>query len=105
MRELENLIEHGFVLCPAGLIRPDHLPLARMTVPDESPRRHRTALQDAEREEILRALAENDGNRLETARALGIHKTTLFRKVKKLGIVLPKGDGRSHPKSGGPGKP
>ena len=105
VRELENLIEHGFVLCPAGLIRPDHLPLTRMTVPDESPRRHRTALQDAEREEILRALAENDGNRLETARALGIHKTTLFRKVKKLGIVLPKGDGRSHPKSGEPGKP
>ena len=100
VRELENLIEHGFVLCPAGLIRPEHLPLARMTVPDAPHRSHRTVLQDAEREEILRALAQNDGNRLETARALGIHKTTLFRKIKKLGIALPRSDGRSHPDAG-----
>jgi len=101
VRELENLIEHGFVLCPAGLIRPEHLPTEQLVVPERTPGSHRTVLQETEREEILRHLEENDGNRLATARALGIHKTTLFRKIKKLGISLPKKDGRSRPEGGG----
>jgi DNA-binding NtrC family response regulator len=37
----------------------------------------------------------NDYSRLAAARELGIHKSTLFRKIKKLGITLPKRDGRS----------
>ena len=105
VRELENIIEHGFVLCPAGMIRPDHLPLGQVTLPEARPSSHRALLEEAERAEILRVLAENDGNRLETARALGIHKTTLFRKIKKLEIVLPKGDGRSHPDRASPDGP
>ncbi len=95
VRELENLLEHGFVLCPAGMIRPEHLPLDQLTTPDGTRKSHRTMLEEAERDEILRSLAGNDGNRSETARALGIHKTTLYRKIKKLGIVLPTKDGRS----------
>jgi transcriptional regulator of acetoin/glycerol metabolism len=33
--------------------------------------------------------------RLKTAKDLGIHQTTLFRKIRKLGIALPYTDGRS----------
>ena len=100
VRELENLVEHGFVLCPAGLIRPEHLPLGPNSVSDRGRSSHRTILEEAEREGILRTLEENDGNRLATARALGIHKTTLFRKIKKLGIAPPRKNGRSGRKSG-----
>jgi transcriptional regulator with PAS, ATPase and Fis domain len=100
VRELENIIEHGFVLCPAGLIRPEHLPLDRLPEAESPPRSGCSALEEAERDQIIRTLAENDGNRLATARALGIHKTTLFRKMKKLGIVPPGKDGRSRKKDG-----
>jgi DNA-binding NtrC family response regulator len=53
-------------------------------------------VQEYEKQLISQALRRNQWNRLETARELGIHKTTLFRKIHKLGIRLPAGkDGRS----------
>jgi DNA-binding NtrC family response regulator len=44
-------------------------------------------------------LERNNWNRQATARDLGIHKTTLFRKIKRLDIKLPKRDGRMPAKS------
>jgi transcriptional regulator with PAS, ATPase and Fis domain len=45
---------------------------------------------------VLRAALERNAfNRLAAAKELGIHKTTLFRRMKKLGISLPERDGRS----------
>ncbi len=44
---------------------------------------------------IRAALERNDYNRLAAARDLGIHKTTLFRRMKKLGIPFPPRDGRT----------
>ena len=95
VRELENIIEHAFVLCAGGMIQPDHLP-------DELQPRTRIArretmdlLSEYEKDLILSALQKNRWNRLRTAKDLGIHKTTLFRKIRKLGIDLPETDGRS----------
>ena len=100
VRELENVIEHGFVLCPTGLIRPEHLPLDRLSSPPESPGRGaRGLLDELEREETMLALEESGGNRVQAARALGIHKTTLFRRIKRLGIIPPRSDGRSKRKA------
>lgn len=44
---------------------------------------------------IHAALSRNSFNRLAAARDLGIHKTTLFRRMKRLGIALPEEDGRN----------
>jgi len=44
---------------------------------------------------IRAALERNAFNRLAAARDLGIHKTTLYRRLKKLGILLPDQDGRT----------
>ncbi|MBT3327860.1 MAG: hypothetical protein HN396_16670 [Gemmatimonadales bacterium] len=44
---------------------------------------------------IEEALARNNYNRLALARELGIHKSTLYRKIKTLDIKLPKLDGRT----------
>jgi len=95
VRELENIIEHGFVLCPGGLIQTNHMP-KELQPGLTSPKRDTLHLvNEYEKELILNALRKNRWNRLQTARELGIHKTTLFRKIRKLGIDLPKKDGRS----------
>lgn len=97
IRELENIIEHAFVLCAEGRIEPRHLPedfVARVPT-----RTKRGGMSDTvramETHTIREALRRNGYNRLATARELGIHKSTLFRKMKALGIPLPDEDGRS----------
>ena len=90
IRELENFIEHAFILCPGGMIRPEHLPdelqehggSTTRTVPAKS-------FSDVEAQFIWEALVRNDFNRVATAREMGVHKTTLWRKMKKLGIEAP----------------
>lgn len=99
IRELENAIEHAFILCPDALIQPAHLP------EHLQPRRQAPAPADAgdiqaarrsaEARSIIDALERNHYNRQAAARELGIHKSTLFRKIKTLGIALPETDGRS----------
>lgn len=42
-----------------------------------------------EKQAILTTLEQHNYNRQAAARALGIHKTTLYRKIKSLGINLP----------------
>ncbi len=97
VRELENVIEHAFVLCADGYVLPRHLP------PAFSGRARRAgghstlqaAVRATEEAAILDALARNGDNRDAAARDLGIHRSTLFRKVKELDIPLPETDGRS----------
>ncbi|MFH1155984.1 MAG: sigma 54-interacting transcriptional regulator [Pseudomonadota bacterium] len=97
IRELENIIEHAFVLCPEGHIRPEHLPgfLARETRPDMALSFRDDPVKSAEIQLILSTLKKNNYNRKASARDLGIHKSTLFRKIDRLGIPLPAIDGRS----------
>ena len=49
----------------------------------------------SEKETIVQALKQNKYNRLAAAKELGIHKSTLFRKLKKYQIILPEIDGRT----------
>ena len=97
IRELENIIEHAFVLCPDGIIEPVHLPDSGMPQVTNITKNNTTgiSLKTVEAQLILDALKQNSYNRLAAARDLGMHKSTLFRKIKTLGIVLPKVDGRS----------
>lgn len=97
VRELENVIEHAFALCQTALITLEHLP-AHM-IPDEvtRPIRGGSTLQQAEANAIFEALQRNNWNRLSAADELGIHKTTLWRKIRKLSIELPDRDGRNSP--------
>ncbi len=102
IRELENIIEHAFVLCRNGEIKVDHLPASAMREPEMGaaagePADYRSATAASEKETIIKALARNGYNRSAAAASLGIHKSTLFRKIKKLNIVLPTLDGRSRP--------
>jgi len=89
VRELENIVEHAFVLCPGGLIEPRHLPEHLWQGPDTGGKIGSGALRDVEAQAILEALSRHGWNRTAAARELGIHKTTLWRKMKRLGIKLP----------------
>jgi len=90
IRELENIIEHSFVLCRENLIQPQHLPdylRPRKEIPETSVG---LTLEELEKRFIREALIRNNWNRTITAKELGIHKTTLWRKMKKLGLGLTK---------------
>jgi PAS domain S-box-containing protein len=103
IRELENVIERAFITCRGGSIQIGHLPeeLSGRTPSARHSCDMRTAHQILEAQAIRAALERNRFNRLATARDLGIHKTTLFRKMKQLGIAPPDQDGRSRPKPKG----
>ena len=91
IRDLENAIEHAFVLCNDGIIRAEHLP-ERLTHPGTdtkptTPTGADTPLKSAERDLLVTTLDRFDGHRGQTAAALGIDKSTLWRKMKKFGLL------------------
>ena len=91
VRELENIIEHAFVMCKGDMIELRHLPPELVDWSKEAPLEENVAdgpLQRAEAESIRKALERNRGNRLRTARELGIDRSTLWRKIKRYGIVV-----------------
>jgi PAS domain S-box-containing protein len=97
VRELENTIERAFILCHDGPIRIAHLP-GELTAHSSSTTAGsdvRSAHDLLDAQAIRSALKRNQYNRMATARELGIHKTTLYRKMKRLGITPPAQDGRS----------
>ena len=91
VRELQNIIEHAFILCKLGLIEPHHLPENLCLPRDmESPGKNETMnMKDLEAVFITNMLRRHQWNRIKTAKALGIHKSTLFRKIKTLHIQIP----------------
>ncbi|HQN01285.1 MAG TPA: sigma 54-interacting transcriptional regulator, partial [Candidatus Hydrogenedentes bacterium] len=79
IRELENIIEHAFVLCAANKdidipCLPDYL--ARRAHPDTGPVPMGDARKALEAQLILETLERNHGNRQAAARELGMHKST-----------------------------
>ncbi len=91
VRELENIIEHAFVLCRGGLIKMEHLPphLRAEKTPEGILQSKGQTLQAMETAMIREALRRHKGNRTKAALDLGIDASTLFRKLKHLGIDMP----------------
>jgi PAS domain S-box-containing protein len=92
IRELENTIEHCFVLCNGEIIQVEHLPKriksfvnTEMEKPSLSKANN---FKDVEKELIISVLNQNNWNRTKSAKELGVDASTLWRKMKKLGIRL-----------------
>ncbi len=88
IRELENFVERAVILSKGPALR---APLSELTVPklEQTPAQDSPTLESAEREQILSALREAKGmiGGLDGAAArLGLKRTTLNSKLKKLGI-------------------
>ena len=97
VRELENVIEHAFVLCSEGLIERAHLPrqLASVTSRPATKSGVASTLRAVESHAIRDALRRHHNSRCAAARELGIHRATLYRKMRALEITPPLTDGRS----------
>ena len=84
IREVENIMQHAFVMCKGSVIQTSHLPLglgAMGSVADEP-----CTLAEMEERAIREALLSHDGNRTAAARQLAIDPSTLYRKMKRLGL-------------------
>jgi PAS domain S-box-containing protein len=89
IRELENAVEHAFVLCNGPQIREEHLPqdlLNRARAGTVRLSSGRAPLKMAERQTILQMLEKHGGNRRKAAGELGISPVTLWRKLKTPGV-------------------
>ena len=86
IRELENAIEHAFVLCRENIIRvaclPDHI-LPSTALSSILPG---LTLKEIEKHAIRQALERNQGKKVVTAKELGIDKNTLRRKILRFSI-------------------
>jgi len=94
VRELENIIEHCFVMCRDTVIDIESLPeevrhSVIETVVEQDETAEANPLSNAEASTIIAALHRYDGHRKKTADHLGIDKTTLWRKMKKYNISYP----------------
>jgi two-component system response regulator HydG len=96
IRELRNAIEHSFVLCREAVILPKHLPSQfsgfgsghepRLAVKTARSPKGRVEAPD-ERDALLRALEQAAGSRTEAARILGVSRVTVWKRMRKFGIV------------------
>src|SRR5262249_37199783 len=113
VRELENVIERAAILSRSDVIQPEHLAFSTQRAPANAPpapspmaseqlahsapppaidgggasKIHLDSqLEDIERRELLAALSRCNGNKAEVARSLGMQRTTLYYRLKRLGI-------------------
>jgi two-component system, NtrC family, nitrogen regulation response regulator NtrX len=93
VRELRNLVERLVIVCPQARIEPHHLPPELFRGVADAPQHPYSTLHEArsayEREFILRKLTEHRWNMTQTAAALGLERSHLYRKMKSLGIAAP----------------
>ncbi len=102
VRELQNLLEHAFVLCRGDTIEPEHLPpdlTTRCAVCDHTGPHRELNLQALEQVLLREALRKHLGNRALAARELGIDLSTLYRKIKHYHLDVPTMDGRGQRRS------
>ena len=95
IRELQNVIERLFALCPGHEIGLGDLPepIAGLHV---APTPFQTearlpSLEEMEKSLIAAALDKSRGNKNEAARLLGIDRQRLYRKIEKYGLTIPAG--------------
>lgn len=93
VRELQNAVEHALVLCDGPVLTAQHLPreiqmpeLATAVSPAFS---GGGTLGEIERDALIDALRRSGGNKKRAAEMLGIHRPTLYAKIKRLGVVIP----------------
>jgi PAS domain S-box-containing protein len=105
IRELENIVEYATVVCKNHLIRRAHLPETlhqkiqlRKIPASEKIIESEPSLEAVEKDIIYKMLKKHNWSRKLSAAQMGIHPTTLWRKMKRLNLEIPLRDGRKKKK-------
>ncbi len=88
IRELENVIEHCFVVCRSDIIQIEHLPDRIKHISITKGINTSNLIQNVERNLLIEVLKKHNGNKSKASRELNINPSTLWRKMKKLGITF-----------------
>ncbi len=98
IRELKSVLEYAFVIAPPGLIKLEHLP-AYIPVPEELKSSRSSNAIDitsdhenniAEKAALIEALHLSSGNKSQAAKILGVHRMTVWNRMRKYGIQMTK---------------
>jgi len=97
VRQLQNFIEHGVIVSRGASFEP---PLGQLRLPKSAsaPKKNTKTLEDATRDHVLQALEDTKwvvGGRHGAAARLGIARTTLIAKMRRLGIDLARDEAQS----------
>ncbi|HSE43223.1 MAG TPA: sigma 54-interacting transcriptional regulator [Acidobacteriota bacterium] len=89
VRELANLLERAVILCDGGILHREHIIISELPNVVDVPV---PTLQETEKVQIVKALEKTNwivGGPLGAAKLLGLNRTTLIARMKKLGITRP----------------
>lgn len=88
IRELENILQHAFILCQGSVIERKHLPQYLINSADTTPSSSvdEESFEAIDKRRIINALERNRFVRVKAAKELGMHVATLWRKMKKYQI-------------------
>jgi DNA-binding NtrC family response regulator len=102
IRELENVIERAIILTKGPQICPEDLPefliipqASETAAADANHLKLKDALKSPEKELIVKALEVTAWNRNDTAKTLGINRTTLYKKMQKYGLLKSRSNERT----------
>jgi transcriptional regulator with PAS, ATPase and Fis domain len=88
VRELENSMEHAFVVGQGPVLEPEHLPAYMLRSAAIAPAGEPVPRSsDGGQEALLAALRKHGRNRTLAALELGIHRSTLWRRMRKFGLT------------------
>jgi PAS domain S-box-containing protein len=106
VRELENLVEHAFVVGQGPVLEPEHLPSYILRASAQpSPAEAGRPAPDRQHEALLAVLQKHGRNRTLAAMELGIHRSTLWRRMRKFGLTEEPHGPRGETNQGNPTKP
>ena len=89
VRQLQNEVQRAVLLCEGDEVDATDLSVTKVKMPgEESQDTNFTLLEGVERNAIIQMLKETGGNKLETAKRLGIGRQTLYNKIKAYGIEV-----------------
>ncbi len=89
VRQLQNEVQRAVLLCEGDEVDASDLSISKVRAPDDDAQdTNFTLLEGVERNAIVQMLKETGGNKLETAKRLGIGRQTLYNKIKAYGIEV-----------------
>ena len=92
VRELRNVLERGLIMARGEQLNSEHLPerITGIWGKDHSPIQNmgslRTTMAEVEKKIIVDTLRSANGNRIKAAMILGLHRSSLYEKMKHYGV-------------------